>query len=243
MRNINLNFTPYIGIQIALLSLTNKEDFNRWQHIYIISGNDQYQRKEWNFNKTCLMHQLINLRDNHIVPSMPYIIAPTGDLLIAVVKDPINEPYNVGDDYNSDTDEDSKLGYKTFLSIEMEMLIFRISNRYFCLVTHNTHERIVIGFCTDKNKQKVLGKTWANCSSQFMLTKLATHIFSFNVGEQYPLIFVISISFSLSLYKPRAIENATCSLCTAILYQLANIIRDTILRVPLYTSHSLGFMQ
>ncbi|KAL5678720.1 hypothetical protein ACJX0J_014851, partial [Zea mays] len=86
--------------------------------------------------------------------------------------------------------------------------------------------RIVIGFCTDKNKQKVLGKTWANCSSQFMLTKLATHIFSF-------------ISFSLSLYKPRAIK-----MIVHVPYALlANIIRDTILRVPLCTSHSLGFMQ
>ncbi|KAL5657127.1 hypothetical protein ACJX0J_030290, partial [Zea mays] len=148
-------------------------------------------------------------------------------------KDPINEPYNVGDDYNSDTDEDSKLGYKTFLSIEMEMTLpyihgvpgtsKRISNRYFCLVTHNTHERIVIGFYTDKNKQKVLGKTWANCSSQFMLTKLATHIFS-----------LFDSSIYLLLYKPRAIK-----IIVHIPYAL---YLDTILRVPFYTSHSLGFI-
>ncbi|PWZ24335.1 Polyadenylate-binding protein-interacting protein 10 [Zea mays] len=29
-------------------------------------------------------------------------------VVIKAKKDPINEPYNVGDDYNSDTDEDSK---------------------------------------------------------------------------------------------------------------------------------------
>ncbi|KAL5660809.1 hypothetical protein ACJX0J_027934, partial [Zea mays] len=74
----------------------------------------------------------------------------TRGMEIVAKKDPINEPYNVGDDYNSDTDEDSKLGYKTFLSIEMEMTLpyihgvpgtsktmnhlQGISNRYFCLL-------------------------------------------------------------------------------------------------------------